>query len=122
MELFLDARDDQPDQIVLDIDATSDIVHGEQEGRFYHGYYDNYCFLPLYIFCGGFLLASKLRSADQDAAAGSLEELQRVVAQIRERWPSVRIVIRGDSGFCRDWLLDWCECWPRIAALVRDAG
>ena len=109
VDLFLDAHDQPPAEIVLDFDATDDIVHGSQEGRFFHGYYRHYCYLPLYVFCGEFLLAAKLRPANQDGAAGSLEELKRIVAHIREQWPSVRIIVRGDSGFCRDWLMDWCE-------------
>ena len=109
VELFLDAHDEPPAEIVLDLDATDDPVHGGQEGRFFHGYYRHYCFLPLYVFCGDFLLAAKLRQANQDGAAGALDELKRIVDQIREAWPSVRILVRGDSGFCRDWLMDWCE-------------
>jgi hypothetical protein len=94
---------------VLDLDATDDPLYGNQEGRHFHGYYDCYCYLPLYIFCDRHLLAAKLRSASVDAAAGSVEEVARIVAQIRERWPDVRIVIRADSGFCRDDLMAWCE-------------
>jgi hypothetical protein len=94
---------------VLDLDATDDPVHGGQEGRFFHGYYGHYCCLPLYIFCGDFILVAKLREANQDGAAGALEELQRVISQIRAQWPAVRIIVRGDSGFCRDPLMDWCE-------------
>ena len=109
VDLFLDAHQRAPDQIILDFDATDDRVHGGQEGRFFHGYYGHYCYLPLYVFCGEFLLCAKLRRADQDGAAGSLEELQRIVAHIREQWPSTRIVVRADSGFCRDWLMTWCE-------------
>ena len=109
VQLFLDAHDRAPNEIVLDLDATDDPVHGGQEGRFFHGYYGHYCYLPLYIFCGNFVLVAKLREANQDGAAGALEEVQRVVAHIREQWPAVRIVIRGDSGFCRDALMDWCE-------------
>lgn len=109
VDLFLDAHDRAPAEIVLDLDATDDPVHGGQEGRFFHGYYGHYCYLPLYVFCGDFVLVAKLRPANQDGAAGALEELQRVVGQIRDRWPSVHIVIRGDSGFCRDALMEWCE-------------
>src|SRR6202044_3675068 len=93
----------------LDLDATDDPLHGNQEGRFFHGYYDGYCYLPLYIFCGRHLLAAKLRRANADAAAGAVEETARLVAQIRRRWPRVRILLRGDSGFCRDELMSWCE-------------
>jgi len=98
-----------PEQIILDLDATDDPIHGEQEGRFFHGYYGGYCYLPLYIFCGRHLLAAKLRPANIDAAAGSLEEVIRIVARIRARWPQVRIVLRADSGFARDALMTWCE-------------
>ena len=109
VDVFLQAHDEPPKRIVLDVDATDDPLHGNQEGRFYHGYYRGYCYLPLYIFCGEFLLAARLRTADQDAAKGTDDELQRIVAQIREAWPTVEIVVRGDSGFCRDDLMAWCE-------------
>jgi hypothetical protein len=107
--LFLEAHKAPPEQIILDLDATDDPVHGGQEGRFFHGYYGCYCYLPLYIFCGRHLLAAKLRPANIDAAAGSVEETARIVAQIRERWPEVRIVLRADSGFAREALMAWCE-------------
>jgi Transposase DDE domain group 1 len=109
VDLFLDAHTKPPKQIVLDLDATDDPLHGNQEGKFFHGYYDSYCYLPLYIFCGRHLLAAKLRRANVDAAAGAVEETARLVAQIRRRWPRVRILLRGDSGFCRDALMAWCE-------------
>jgi len=107
--LFLEAHKSPPKQIILDLDATDDPLHGHQEGRFFHGYYDCYCYLPLYIFCGRHLLAAKLRPADIDGAAGAVEEIARIVAQIRERWPTVRIILRADSGFARDALMTWCE-------------
>jgi hypothetical protein len=106
---FLRAHRRAPEQIILDVDATDDPVHGHQEGRFFHGYYDCYCYLPLYIFCGDFLLSAQLRSAGIDAAKGALMDLQRIVAQIRSKWPRVHILVRGDSGFCRDAIMDWCE-------------
>src|SRR5215472_484595 len=109
VDLFLDAHEQVPNEIVLDLDATDDPVHGEQEGRFFHGYYDCYCYLPLYIFCGRHLLAAKLRRASVDAAAGSVEEVARIVAHIRRKWPRVRVVLRADSGFARDELMAWCE-------------
>jgi Transposase DDE domain group 1 len=109
VDLFLEARARAPREIVLDLDATDDPVHGNQEGGFFHGYYDHYCYLPLYIFCGRDLLAAKLRSARVDAADGALEEVERIVARIRRRWPHVRIIIRADSGFARDDLMTWCE-------------
>jgi hypothetical protein len=109
VDLFLEAHREAPDQIVLDLDATDDPLHGHQEGRFFHGYYDGYCYLPLYIFCGEHLLAAKLRTSDIDGAAGACEEVERIVAQIRERWPQVRIILRADSGFCRQELMGWCE-------------
>jgi hypothetical protein len=84
-------------------------VHGEQEGRFFRGYYDHYCYLPLYIFCGRHLLAAKLRPGSADAASGAVEEIARIIAQIRCRWPKVRILLRGDSGFAREELMAWCE-------------
>jgi len=107
--VFLEAHEAAPEEIVIDLDATDDPVHGEQEGRFFHGYYDCFCYLPLYIFCGRHLLAAKLRTADRDAADGSVEELARIIGQIRIRWPKVRIVLRADSGFARQALMDWCE-------------
>src|SRR5213592_2767958 len=109
VDLFLEAQGRAPKQIILDLDATHDPVHGEQEGRFFHGYYDCYCYLPLYVFCGRHLLAAKLRRADIDAAAGSVQEVARIVAQIRRRWPRVRILLRADSGFAREELMAWCE-------------
>src|SRR3984893_14889195 len=107
--LFLEAHKTAPKEIILDLDATDDPLHGHQEGRFFHGYYDCYCYLPLYIFCGRRLLAAKLRPANIDGAAGSLEEIARIVAQIRARWPQTRIILRADSGFARDALMTWCE-------------
>jgi hypothetical protein len=109
VELFLDAHRKPPKQIILDLDATDDPLHGDQEGKFFHGYYDCYCYLPLYIFCGRHLLVAKLRPANIDGSAGAVEEVARVVAQIRQRWPNVRILLRGDSGFARDALMVWCE-------------
>jgi hypothetical protein len=109
VDLFLDAHAAPPPQITLDLDATDDPLHGEQEGRFFHGYYDTYCYLPLYVFCGRHLLAAKLRPANIDASAGSVEEMARIVAQIRRRWPKVRILLRADSGFAREALMAWCE-------------
>jgi hypothetical protein len=109
VELFLDSRKTAPDEVVLDLDATDDPLHGLQEGRFFHGYYDCYCYLPLYIFCGDQLLAAKLRPSNIDGAAGSLEEVTRIVSKIRSRWGKVRIVLRADSGFARENLMAWCE-------------
>jgi hypothetical protein len=109
VELFLDSHKTAPDEIVLDLDATDDPLHGHQEGRFFHGYYDCYCYLPLYVFCGDQLLAAKLRRSNIDAAAGAIEEVARIVSQIRQRWEKVRIVLRADSGFAREELMGWCE-------------
>jgi len=109
VDLFLEAHRRAPKQIVLDLDATDDPLHGEQEGRFFHGYYGNYCYLPLYVFCGRHLLAAKLRPSNIDAAAGSVEEVARIVGQIRRRWPAVRVLLRADSGFVREELMAWCE-------------
>jgi hypothetical protein len=106
---FLEAHRRPPRQIILDLDATDDPLHGDQEGRFFHGYYDCYCYLPLYIFCGRHLLASTLRPSNIDASAGSVVEVARVVAQIRATWPKVRILLRADSGFAREELMAWCE-------------
>src|SRR4051794_12796575 len=107
--LFLRAHARPPERIVLDLDATDDPIHGHQLGRFFHGYYKNFCYLPLYIFCGDHLLLARLRPADIDAAAGSVKHLERVVAQLREVWPEVKVVVRADSGFCREEILRWCE-------------
>jgi hypothetical protein len=109
VDVFLESQRKAPAQIVLDLDATDDPLHGQQEGRFFHGYYDCYCYLPLYVFCGRHLLAAKLRRANADAAAGAVEEIARIVAQIRRRWPRTRILLRGDSGFAREELMAWCE-------------
>src|SRR5580658_3104171 len=109
VDLFLEAHERAPSEIILDLDATDDPVHGEQEGRFFHGYYDCYCYLPLYVFCGRHLLDAKLRRASLDAADGAVEVVARIVAQIRRRWPKVRILVRADSGFARDDLMAWCE-------------
>ena len=108
-ELFLQAHGEPPKQIILDLDSTDDPLYGNQEGRFFHGYYGGYCYLPLYIFCGEHLLCARLRTADGDGAAGSVEEVARLVKQLRQAWPAVRIVVRGDSGFCREELMAWCE-------------
>jgi len=109
VDIFLDAHREPPSRIVLDLDATDDPVYGDQEGRHFHGYYDCYCYLPLYIFCGRHLLAAKLRTSSVDAADGSVDEVARIVTHIRARWPQTTIVIRADSGFCRDDLMTWCE-------------
>jgi Transposase DDE domain group 1 len=109
VEWFLESHRRSPKRLTLDLDATDDPLHGHQEGRFFHGYYDGYCYLPLYIFCGDELLVAKLRPANIDASAGAKEEVARVIAQIRRRWPKVRILLRGDSGFAREELMGWCE-------------
>ena len=109
VDLFLEAYDHPPEEIILDVDATDDPLHGNQEGRFFHGYYRSYCYLPLYIFCGEHLLCARLRKADQDGAAGTIDELTRLIERIRLSWPETRIIVRGDSGFCRDDLMAWCE-------------
>ena len=109
VDVFVEAQRQEPAEIIVDIDATDTALHGQQEGRFFHGYYGHYCYLPLYIFSGQHLLGARQRVSNQDAAAGSVEEIQRIVAQIREVWPQIGIIVRGDSGFCRDELLSWCE-------------
>ena len=107
--VFVEAHEAAPEEIVLDLDTTDLPLHGHQEGRFFHGYYDSYCYLPLYIFCGEHLLGARLRTADQDGAAGSVQEVARIIEQIRQAWPRVEIIVRGDSGFCREELMAWCE-------------
>lgn len=109
VDVFLQAHRKAPSEIVLDLDATDDPLHGNQEGRFFHGYYREYCYLPPYIFCGEFLLGARLRPSNLDASAGAVEELERIVGQIRAAWPEVKIVMRADSGFCREAILAWCE-------------
>ncbi len=108
-DLYIESHPTMPDQIVLDLDATDIPLYGHQPERFFHGYYDSYCYLPLYIFAGDQLLCARLRPANQDAAKGSVEEVSRIVAQLRQRWAAVKIVLRGDSGFCREELMAWCE-------------
>jgi len=109
VQLYIQAQERQPERIVLDLDATDDPLHGNQEGRFFHGYYGHYCYLPLYIFAGEHLLCARLRPSNIDAAAGSVEEVKRIVAALRRVWPEVEIALRADSGFCRDELMTWCE-------------
>ena len=109
VELFIEAHREAPQEVVLDLDATDDPLHGHQEGRFFHGYYDGYCYLPLYIFCGEHLLVAKLRRSNMDGAAGAREEVERIIKQMRERWPLTRFILRADSGFCREELMGWCE-------------
>jgi Transposase DDE domain group 1 len=109
VDLFLEAHLRPPKQIVLDLDATDDPLHGQQEGRFFHGYYSCYCYLPLYVFCGRHLLAALLRPSNIDASAGAVEEVAGIIARIRQSWPRVRILLRADSGFARDELMAWCE-------------
>lgn len=109
VDAFVQAHHRTPKRIVLDLDATDDPLHGRQEGRFFHGYYGCYCYLPLYIFCGEHLLGARLRPSDIDASAGALEEVQRIVGRIRSSWPKVRIVLRADSGFAREAIMAWCE-------------
>jgi len=109
VSIFIEAHPGAPAEIVLDVDTTDLPLHGKQEGRFFHGYYDEYCYLPLYVFCGEHILCARLREANHDASFGCLVEIRRIVAQIRAAWPDVKIVVRGDSGFCRNELMSWCE-------------
>ena len=109
VDVFLEAHARPPKQIILDLDATDDPLHGMQEGRFFNAYYDCYCYLPLYVFCGPHLLVAKLRGANVDAAAGAVEEVARLVRRIRAAWPATRILLRADSGFAREELMAWCE-------------
>jgi hypothetical protein len=109
VEVFLESYAEAPQEIVLDLDATDNPLYGRQEGRFFHGYYGGSCYLPLYIFCGEALLCARLRRSNIDASEGCVEELERIVGQIRQRWPGVRMILRGDSGFCREELMQWCE-------------
>jgi len=109
VDLYIESQAAMPERIVLDLDATDIPLYGHQPERFFHGYYDSYCYLPLYIFAGDQLLCARLRPADRDAASGAVEEVERIVRQLRARWPEVKIVVRADSGFCREALMAWCE-------------
>ncbi len=109
VDLFLESREQAPETLWLDLDATDDPLHGDQQGRFFHGYYKSYCYLPLYIFSGEHLLCARLRPSNIDACAGSVEELERIVGRVRSRWPEARIIVRGDSGFCREEIMGWCD-------------
>lgn len=109
VSVFIESHTTRPERIVLDLDTTDLTLHGKQEGRFFHGYYDSYCYLPLYIMCGDHVLCARLREAGQDAAAGSTGEVERIVGQIRAAWPETQIILRADSGFCREELMRWCE-------------
>src|SRR6202451_3321033 len=109
VQVFLESHRSAPEQIVLDVDTTDLPLHGKQEGRFFHGYYDNYCYLPLYVFCGDHVLCARLSEANHDASFGCLAEIRRIVSQMRAGWPEVKIILRGDSGFCRNELMSWCE-------------
>jgi len=109
VDVFVEAHAQPPEEIVLDLDVTDTPLHGQQEARFFHGYYGEYCYLPLYIFCGEHLLCARQRASNQDASAGARTEVERIVTQIRRRWPLVKIALRADSGFCREELMAWCE-------------
>src|ERR1700730_14731150 len=109
VNVFIESQEQAPEEIILDVDTTDLPLHGQQEGRFFHGYYDSYCYLPLFIFCGEQVICARLRESNQDAYAGSLREIQRIITQLRAAWPEVKIILRGDSGFCRNELMSWCE-------------
>jgi hypothetical protein len=109
VKIFIESYQSAPAEIILDVDTTDLPLHGKQEGRFFHGYYDSYCYLPLYVFCGEQILGARLRESNHDASFGCLQEIERIVGQIRTAWPTVRIILRGDSGFCRNVLMSWCE-------------
>ncbi len=109
VDIFLEAYETPPEQIVIDLDATDDVLHGQQEGRFFHGYYKNYCYLPLYAFCGEHLLAAELRPSNIDGSAGTVEVMERIVSSIRKRWGNTQIILRADSGFTREPIMAWCE-------------
>lgn len=124
VDAFLEAESPAPPGlVVLDVDASDVPLHGRQEGRFFHGYYDEHCYLPLYVFAGEHLLLARLRTADRDAAAGVVDELKAIVARLRRKWPHVKILVRGDSGFCREELMAWCEAAGHfyVLGLARNA-
>jgi hypothetical protein len=114
VDLYIQSHPKAPEEVVLDVDATDDPLHGHQEGRFFHGYYAEYCYLPLYIFSGEHLLCARLRRADQDPASGVVQELKRIIKKLRAVWPEVRIIVRGDSGFCRDEIMSYCESHDKL--------
>lgn len=118
LTLFIEAHAEPPEEVVLDLDATDSKIHGKQEGRFYHGYYDEYCYLPLYVFAGDHVLGARLRRADVDGASESTMELERIVTGLRAAWPDVRIIVRADSGFCREWILSWCDERPNVDYVI----
>ncbi|MEO1696310.1 MAG: IS1380 family transposase [Planctomycetota bacterium] len=109
LDLYVEAHEEPPEEVILDLDATDARIHGKQEGRSFHGYYGDYCYLPLYTFAGDHILGARLQRSDADAATSSVEELERIVTGLRAAWPDVRVVVRGDSGFCREWIMSWCE-------------
>jgi Transposase DDE domain group 1 len=109
VNVFIESYQSAPSEVVLDVDATDDPLHGNQEGKYFHGYYSEYCYLPLYIFSGEHLLCARLRQANEDPASGVLQELVRIVTKLKSAWPGVRIILRGDSGFCRDEIMSYCE-------------
>ena len=114
IDLFIQTREETPELLILDIDTTCDVVHGQQEGRFFQGFYDEYCYQPRYVFCGPWLLSANLKTAEVEAAAGAVEDLQLIVSRVREVWPEVKIWVRGDSAFARDEIMSWCEKQPGI--------
>ena len=109
VEQFIRVRGGKPKELVLDLDATDDPLHGEQEGRFYHGYYRCYCYLPLYVFCERYVLGAKLRVSNLDGSEGAVQEMEWIVGQLRAKWPKLRITLRADSSFAREALMKWCE-------------
>jgi len=109
IQQFISSYELPPKELILDSDATDTILHGDQEGKFYHGYYNNYCFLPLHVFCNKQLLVSYQRTSNQDGAKHSWAILALLVKAFRKEWPKVRIIFRGDGGFCRHRMFDWCE-------------
>jgi len=122
VELALEQMGEEPKRMILDIDVTDDAVHGEQVGGFFNGYYGHHCYAPVFIFCGRHLLAAKLRSSNVDPAAEALPELKRVIGQIRQRWKSVEIMVRGDSAYSRDDLMNWCESQAGVQYVLAHAS
>ncbi len=114
VDLFIQTREEEPELLILDVDTTCDVVHGRQEGRFFQGFYDEYCYQPRYVWCGPWLLSARLKEADVEAAAGTVEDLERIVRRLREAWPAVEIWVRGDSSFAREEIMGWCEKQSRV--------
>lgn len=122
VELFFQLSEPHPKELILDLDVTDDATHGNQIGSFFNGYYKHECYAPLLIFCGHHLLAAQLRPSNVDPAQGALEQLQRIIPKLRERWPEVSILVRGDSAYGREGIMSWCEAKPQVDYVLGLSG